>query len=154
MLLHIKRIVRKKKWGSMLVLPFTAYLKMFARELSCLHTSTGYWLPWYWLQLLCFALPWDNCMSKTSFWKPLCILAWDNSQSWCLLASQGKAFQLNDSFIFSLLSYNSASEKMHANFPYSSKLGKRNEIDIVRNCLADHLQIGSWLWKRWTSWTF
>lgn len=37
------------------------------------------------------------------------------------------------------LSHNSASEKIHTNFPYCSKLGVVNELDMTRNCLADHL---------------
>lgn len=74
------------------------------------------------------------------------------------LPHKGKPFSLKILF-FSikktlLLSHNSTSEKVHADFPYRQKLGVINELHVVRNGLANHFQIGSWLRESQTSRTF
>lgn len=38
-----------------------------------------HWPRWYWLELLCFPLPWGNCLSKIPLWKQLSISSWENS---------------------------------------------------------------------------
>lgn len=37
------------------------------------------------------------------------------------------------------LCHNSTATKAHTNFPYASNLGVVNKLDMIRNCLADHL---------------
>lgn len=81
MLLSIKRIGKKKGGvGNVHILSFTTYFKMFARALWLLHTSAGHCVPWYWVQSLCFPLPWGNRLSKTPLWEQLWISAWENPQ--------------------------------------------------------------------------
>lgn len=51
------------------------------------------------------------------------------------------------------LSHNSTFEEVYINFLYCLKVEFINELDLVRNLLADNFQINSWLWVSWTSWT-
>lgn len=100
MLLNIKRTEKRKVGGTCLFClsqPTSRCLPQSPDLCTPLLATDNYGID---CSYFAFPLSVGNRLSETPLWKHLWVLAWETPQSWCLLASRGKDFQLNDSLLF------------------------------------------------------